>query len=258
MREVLLNTMGNRSSDTIQLVNYWRNQQDNKALENIIKQHEFLIKKIVNFYNSYHIDHNILFIEGTMGLIHAVDKFDQEKNVKLSTYCYFWIKQFIQKYVLKTNMIVSSIDQLEHEPNFTPNLTSSYDEIYEDLENSYKKALNVAIVLLNNLEQRIFHLRYRDKLTLKEVAKEVKLSSERVRQIEKKIIVKLQENIEVYHTSIAGNITFFKVVLVVKLFYYLLEKYNISIDIIFFLGKIIDKLQIGETFRSFHRLFKTH
>lgn len=37
--------------------------------------------------------------EGTLGFFHAIDKFEKDKNTRLSTYASWWVRQFIQQHM---------------------------------------------------------------------------------------------------------------------------------------------------------------
>jgi RNA polymerase primary sigma factor len=45
-----------------------------------------------------------LMQEGRMGLLHAIKKFDLDRNIKFSTYCTFWIKQRIRRFGIHDGM----------------------------------------------------------------------------------------------------------------------------------------------------------
>ena len=74
-------------------------------LDNDIIARELLInsnlKLVINIARSSLLPpHNIqdLIQEGTLGLIHAINKFDHTLNFRLSTYATPWIKEYISKY----------------------------------------------------------------------------------------------------------------------------------------------------------------
>ena len=70
------------------------------AKERLIKANSRLVIKIAKVYNS--IDPSLkedIIQEGNLGLIHAVDKYDCQKNTRFSTYASFWIRQYISRFL---------------------------------------------------------------------------------------------------------------------------------------------------------------
>ncbi len=66
--------------------------------------------------------------------------------------------------------------------------------IYSEFKNNFKKELENVLSILKNSEKEVLTKRIINKRTLEEVGKEMKLTRERVRQIEKKILLKLQKS----------------------------------------------------------------
>jgi RNA polymerase sigma-32 factor len=65
-----------------------------------------LVVKIAHEYTRTHANLQDLIQEGNVGLMHAVDKFDPKRNVKLSTYASWWIRAYILRYLLQNARIV--------------------------------------------------------------------------------------------------------------------------------------------------------
>ena len=91
-----------------ELIHNWQNDGDKKSLEILLKAFNKLVKSIAKKYASYGINQEDLVQEGTTGLIHAIEKFEHEKDFRLSTYAQWWIKAKIQNYILKNWSIVKS------------------------------------------------------------------------------------------------------------------------------------------------------
>lgn len=64
---------------------------DNLNADALIKRHYGLIYNIVRKYGIQHKDD--LFQEACIGFLHAIDKYDQTKGAKFSSYASFWIAQ---------------------------------------------------------------------------------------------------------------------------------------------------------------------
>ncbi len=69
----------------------------NKARETIICSNLRLVVKIAHTYKHYGLPLDDLVAEGNCGLLTAVDKFDNTKNVRFSCYAGYWITQNIRR-----------------------------------------------------------------------------------------------------------------------------------------------------------------
>lgn len=68
-----------------------------QAKENFINSNLRLVASIAKNYQADSMTYLDLIQEGSLGLIRAVDKFDEEKGFKFSTYATWWIKQAITR-----------------------------------------------------------------------------------------------------------------------------------------------------------------
>jgi RNA polymerase primary sigma factor len=73
---------------------------DQGAIQRLVRANLRLVIKISQKYLSPDISLMDLIQEGNVGLIHAVGKFDLNKNVRFSTYAVLWIKQAIARFVV--------------------------------------------------------------------------------------------------------------------------------------------------------------
>lgn len=89
------------------LVSKWQENHDPKALDRILRAHTYLISKIAKGYEGYGLSRHDLVAEGYIGMIHALKHFDTEKGFRLSTYARFYIKTFIQEYVMLMSSVIS-------------------------------------------------------------------------------------------------------------------------------------------------------
>ena len=77
-----------------------RIQEGNEAARvRLIEANLRLVVKIARFYLAPEIYLMDLIQEGNMGLIHAVEKYNHEKQVRFSTYAVWWIRQSIARYL---------------------------------------------------------------------------------------------------------------------------------------------------------------
>ncbi|MHB8874766.1 MAG: RNA polymerase factor sigma-32 [Myxococcaceae bacterium] len=64
------------------------------------------VVKISYEYRSYGIKMSDLIQEGNIGLMKAVQKFDADKQIRLISYAVWWIRAYIQNYILKSWSLV--------------------------------------------------------------------------------------------------------------------------------------------------------
>jgi RNA polymerase sigma-32 factor len=84
----------------------WRDHRDERAMHQIVRSHAALVKKIALKFCRFGIDLEDLIQEGNIGLLVAVDKFEPERGLRISTYARWWIKAQISELVLAQHAIV--------------------------------------------------------------------------------------------------------------------------------------------------------
>ena len=77
-----------------------------EAAEALVVSNLRFVVKIAHEYRSYRVKLADLIQEGNIGLMHAVKKFDPYKGYRLISYAVWWIRAYIQNYVIKTWSIV--------------------------------------------------------------------------------------------------------------------------------------------------------
>ena len=251
--------------DEYNLINDWRDNKNPKALQRILNSYLRLAVSYARKYTSYGLPIDDLIHEGVLGIMHALEKFDTDKDFRLSTYASWWIRASIQDYILKNWSVVrtgstasqkalffnlkkikqqindvsrefmgqSEIDKVSsmlnvksiEVQNMESRLTggdlhlnqkvdsesendlmdlladdrANPEESFEDLNDKKVKKdfINQAINTLNDREKTIISMRkFREKsITLDELGQMLKISKERVRQIETKALEKLKKAI---------------------------------------------------------------
>ncbi|MEQ8181560.1 MAG: RNA polymerase factor sigma-32, partial [Smithellaceae bacterium] len=79
---------------------------DMAAAEKLIVSNLRFVVKIAHEYRNYGFKLADLIQEGNIGLIHAVKKFDPYKGYRLISYAVWWIRAYIQNYLIKSWSIV--------------------------------------------------------------------------------------------------------------------------------------------------------
>jgi RNA polymerase sigma-32 factor len=75
---------------------------DMEAAEKLVVSNLRFVVKIAHEYRNYGIKLADLVQEGNIGLMHAVKKFDPYRGYRLISYAVWWIRAYIQNYVIKS------------------------------------------------------------------------------------------------------------------------------------------------------------
>ncbi len=82
------------------------NQKDKEALKKLVQSNLRFVVKIAFEYSRYGAKILDLIQEGNMGLLRAVQEFNPYKEVRLTTYAVFWIRSYIQDFLLRNWSLV--------------------------------------------------------------------------------------------------------------------------------------------------------
>lgn len=86
----------------VRLVKY----NDMEAAEKLVVSNLRFVVKIAHEYRNYGLKLADLVQEGNIGLMHAVKKFDPYKGYRLISYAVWWIRAYIQNYIIKSWSLV--------------------------------------------------------------------------------------------------------------------------------------------------------
>src|SRR5512132_263455 len=79
---------------------------DLDAAHKLVTSNLRFVVKVAYEYRSYGIKMADLIQEGNIGLMKAVQKFDPDKGIRLISYAVWWIRAYIQNYILKSWSLV--------------------------------------------------------------------------------------------------------------------------------------------------------
>jgi RNA polymerase sigma-32 factor len=246
----------------IEIAKLYRRDNDLDAAHQLICANLRFVVKIANEYRQYGLRVQDLVQEGNIGLMLAVRKFDPERGIRLISYAVWWIRAYIQSFIIRswsmvkigttqaqkklffklnqtrkklqnlgetvdTAEIASELDVRDSEvEEMTARMASrdtsidvelfagedytladrlvddrqNQEELLLQKEDSILKADSVhkALQNLNDRERKIISERIlaEDSRTLQEIAGELGISRERVRQIEENALRKLKLHFE--------------------------------------------------------------
>ena len=88
------------------LAEQWAKEADIDAAHKLVTGNLRFVVKVAMEYRSYGMRVLDLIQEGNVGLMHAVRKFDPERGYRLITYAVWWIRAYIQTYLLRGYSLV--------------------------------------------------------------------------------------------------------------------------------------------------------
>ena len=88
------------------LARRWRDHQEIAAAHQLTCGHLRFVVKIANEYRSYGMRLLDLIQEGNIGLMMAVKKFDPDRGIRLITYAVWWIRAYIQNFIIHSWSLV--------------------------------------------------------------------------------------------------------------------------------------------------------
>ncbi|HLL52798.1 MAG TPA: RNA polymerase sigma factor RpoH [Myxococcaceae bacterium] len=120
------------------------------------------VVKVAYEYRSYGIKMSDLIQEGNIGLMKAVQKFDPDKGIRLISYAVWWIRAYIQNYILKSwSLVKLGTTQAQRKLFFSLARTRRELEKYNDGETTIAnvdeiaKRLHVKPGEVREMEQRM-------------------------------------------------------------------------------------------------------
>lgn len=213
----------------------WQEDKDENAREKLVRSHARIAYKMARGYSNNEEHIKDLAVAGMMGLMKACDKYDLSHGTRFATYCKWWVLTGISEVVgtvstvvdmpsrtyidakmgrldgdigEKANMAIygvsdlnapvsadadiSGLDLLEsHKPS------PEQEAVRNQAEASYKRTIAGALESLTDNER---HVITRRRLSMppasfEEVAKELGVTRERIRQIEGKALQKMKRAI---------------------------------------------------------------
>lgn len=92
--------------DEVALARRYRQDGDIDAAHRLITSNLRFVVKVANEYRHYGVKLIDLVQEGNIGLMMAVKKFDPERGIRLISYAVWWIRAYIQNFILKSWSLV--------------------------------------------------------------------------------------------------------------------------------------------------------
>lgn len=186
-----------------------------KARNEIVESNLKFVFDVARRYTGRGVAISDLISEGNMGLMYAIDKFDESKDVKFISYAVWWIRHSmldaIRRKKLKSlvevepddtynNMsVIHSEDEEDEEVKKVDTFFSDSSEEFErEMQATQTKLINNIMSSLSEREEMIINHYYgingSEKLNLIEIGNKMGITSERARQIKNQGIKKMRSN----------------------------------------------------------------
>lgn len=182
---------------------------DISARNKLVEHNLRLVAHIIKKYYSTQTDHDDLVSIGTIGLIKAINTFDVNKNIKLSSYASRCIENEILMYFRngrKSSQDISLSETIDTDKDGNPLtlidiLSTDYDYAEElDIKLKSQKLSEYINTVLDSREKQVIIMRYgldgNKPLTQREVAAKLRISRSYISRIEKKALLSLRKKYE--------------------------------------------------------------
>ncbi len=166
-------------------------QGDKKAAEKLTTANLRFVISIAKHYRNRGMEMEDLISEGNIGMMKAAQKYDATRGSKFVSYAMPFIKKAIERAVsTQGNSLVSMDAPLGGKPNTSLlNVIEDTDAVMADKESineAVKNEIKKSLEMLNERERQVIMSFYgieHGKITMAEIAEDMGLKRERVRQI---------------------------------------------------------------------------
>lgn len=182
---------------------------DVEARNKLVEHNLRLVAHIIKKYYAKESDHDDLVSIGTIGLIKAINTYNPDKNIKLSSYASRCIENEILMYFRnskKSSQEMSLSDSIDTDKDGNPLMLIDVLAVEDDFTEELEDKINISKLnryikeILDEREQTIIILRYglngNEPLTQREVAQKLNISRSYISRIEKKALSLLKKRFD--------------------------------------------------------------
>jgi len=138
-------------------------ENDMKAAEKLVTSNLRFVVKIAHEYKNYRVKLIDLIQEGNIGLMHAVKKFDPYKGYRLISYAVWWIRAYMQNFVIKSwSLVKIGTTQAQRKLFFKLNQTKKQLEDISEKSPEFKEIADMLNVTEKETEEMALRLSNRD------------------------------------------------------------------------------------------------
>jgi len=138
-------------------------ENDMKAAEKLVTSNLRFVVKIAHEYKNYRVKLIDLIQEGNIGLMHAVKKFDPYKGYRLISYAVWWIRAYMQNFVIKSwSLVKIGTTQAQRKLFFKLNQAKKKLEAISQKNPEFKEIAEMLNVTEKEIEEMDLRLNNRD------------------------------------------------------------------------------------------------
>lgn len=141
----------------------FKKENDMKAAEKLVTSNLRFVVKIAHEYKNYRVKLIDLIQEGNIGLMHAVKKFDPYRGYRLISYAVWWIRAYMQNYVIKSwSLVKIGTTQAQRKLFFKLNQTKKKLEDISQKSPEFREIADMLNVTERETEEMDLRLTNRD------------------------------------------------------------------------------------------------
>ena len=141
----------------------FKKDDDMKAAEKLVTSNLRFVVKIAHEYKNYRVKLIDLIQEGNIGLMHAVKKFDPYRGYRLISYAVWWIRAYMQNYVIKSwSLVKIGTTQAQRKLFFKLNQTKKKLEDISQKSPEFREIADMLNVTERETEEMDLRLTNRD------------------------------------------------------------------------------------------------
>ena len=171
---------------------------DAKALEKLTKANLKFVVSLAHQYRNRGLGEDDLISEGNIGMMHAAQKFDGTKGTRFVKFAATYIRKAMEEAIREQpvpvgsngNFTLQSILENKNSPQADEHLTRQI------IAAEIAKGMDVLDERQQKVITLIYGLQNGERYTMEEIAKEMGIKRERVRQIRNKALRKLQKRLK--------------------------------------------------------------
>ena len=186
------------------------------ARNKVLKANLRFVFDIAKVYKGSSVSIDDLIAEGNMGMIKAIDKFDVDFGTKFISYAVWWIRQYMQALIQKTqtSKSIEKSDEINFPNDNVGILFDNEDEVVNkremimsnedeeeknEIESNHRAVVENLLVKLDDRERIIvenyYGLNELEEKNLEEIGDMLGISKERVRQVKLTALRKMRSEI---------------------------------------------------------------